>query len=185
MDYSAISHDDPDHPSGTSPWDSPGADRTNFASANNDVPPSPLPPQTHSPGNHPESPQHHQPAEAADPNSPDLSERLQSAQLGDPDYHGEQPPHGTQQRSELPARYQTSARQHSRPAPAYRIQAKITGLERTGKKDPVLRFDVHVSNSVRRRATANVPRQMSRNSGPHSIEMCDEPIPNSSNWLNT
>lgn len=30
------------------------------------------------------------------------------------------------------------------PQPQYRLQAKITGLERTGKKDPVLRFDVHV-----------------------------------------
>lgn len=28
--------------------------------------------------------------------------------------------------------------------PQYRLQAKITGLERTGKKDPILRFDVHV-----------------------------------------
>ncbi|KAG6013442.1 hypothetical protein E4U43_007292 [Claviceps pusilla] len=30
------------------------------------------------------------------------------------------------------------------PRPQFRLQAKITGLERTGKKDPVLRFDVHV-----------------------------------------
>lgn len=29
--------------------------------------------------------------------------------------------------------------------PQFRLVAKITGLERTGKKDPVLRFDVHVS----------------------------------------
>jgi hypothetical protein len=28
--------------------------------------------------------------------------------------------------------------------PQFRLQAKITGLERTGKKDPILRFDVHV-----------------------------------------
>lgn len=28
--------------------------------------------------------------------------------------------------------------------PQFKLQAKITGLERTGKKDPVLRFDVHV-----------------------------------------
>ena len=28
--------------------------------------------------------------------------------------------------------------------PQPRLQAKITGLERTGKKDPILRFDVHV-----------------------------------------
>jgi hypothetical protein len=29
-------------------------------------------------------------------------------------------------------------------APQYKLQAKITGLERTGRKDPILRFDVHV-----------------------------------------
>lgn len=35
--------------------------------------------------------------------------------------------------------------QQRRPAqPQFRLQAKITGLERTGKKDPILRFDVHV-----------------------------------------
>ncbi|KAF7543742.1 hypothetical protein G7Z17_g10500 [Cylindrodendrum hubeiense] len=31
------------------------------------------------------------------------------------------------------------------PQPQFRLQAKITGLERTGKKDPVLRFDVHTN----------------------------------------
>ena len=30
--------------------------------------------------------------------------------------------------------------------PQYKLQAKITGLERTGRKDPILRFDVHVSS---------------------------------------
>lgn len=38
--------------------------------------------------------------------------------------------------------------QHSRPAtrqgPHYFLHAKITGLERTGRKDPILRFDVKV-----------------------------------------
>ncbi|KOS18054.1 Vacuolar protein sorting-associated protein 17 [Escovopsis weberi] len=29
--------------------------------------------------------------------------------------------------------------------PQFRLQAKITGLERTGKKDPILRFDVHTN----------------------------------------
>jgi hypothetical protein len=28
--------------------------------------------------------------------------------------------------------------------PQFKLQAKITGLERTGRKDPILRFDVHV-----------------------------------------
>jgi hypothetical protein len=32
-------------------------------------------------------------------------------------------------------------RQHM---PQYKLQAKLTGLERTGKKDLILRFDVHV-----------------------------------------
>ena len=31
-------------------------------------------------------------------------------------------------------------------APQYKLQAKVTGLERTGRKDPILRFDVYVSN---------------------------------------
>ncbi|KAI0509265.1 Vps5 C terminal like-domain-containing protein [Xylaria bambusicola] len=30
------------------------------------------------------------------------------------------------------------------PGPQYKLQAKITGLERTGKKDPVLRFDTNI-----------------------------------------
>ena len=33
-------------------------------------------------------------------------------------------------------------------APQYRLQAKITGLERTGRKDPILRFDVYVRVSL-------------------------------------
>lgn len=184
MDYSAISH--ADHPPGSSPWDSPGADRTTFTpSNNNDVPSSPLPPQDHSPydaDHQPETPNPQQPRES---DSPNLSERLQSAQLGDPDYAVEQPPYGTQnpqQQSQIPARYQTGARQHPKqPAPVYRIQAKITGLERTGKKDPVLRFDVHVSkfSSGARLFRANTaPRQMFRNSVLPSIETSDVRIPN-------
>jgi hypothetical protein len=32
-----------------------------------------------------------------------------------------------------------------RRQPQFKLVAKITGLERTGRKDPILRFDVHVS----------------------------------------
>lgn len=42
-------------------------------------------------------------------------------------YHNVQPP--PQQRQHMPQ---------------YKLQAKITGLERSDKKDPILRFDVHV-----------------------------------------
>ncbi|KAJ9312520.1 hypothetical protein DTO271D3_7222 [Paecilomyces variotii] len=156
MDYSAINND-PDHPTGASPWDSPRADRTTFpASVTSDIPPSPLPPQEQSPygadqAAHPEeSPKKTTDAEDDESDSPDLSERLQSAQLGDPDYV-EQPPYATRaqysqhQKSQTPARYQTGARQHARQAPIWKLQAKITGLERTGKKDPILRFDVHTN----------------------------------------
>ena len=38
-----------------------------------------------------------------------------------------------------------SEAQTRRPAqPQFKLQVKITGLERTGRKDPILRFDVHV-----------------------------------------
>lgn len=148
MDYSTISTD-PDLPTGTSPWGSPRVERGTFPTSNNDIPSSPLPGQEQS-------------ADVGrvrngEPQSPDLSAQLQSAQLGDPDYPEEHPPFGVhqspnvqQQQSPTPAQYQTGARQDSRPpAPAYRIQGKITGLERTGKKDPILRFDVHVGLPLR------------------------------------
>lgn len=38
-----------------------------------------------------------------------------------------------------------SESQSRKPAqPQFKLQAKITGLERTGRKDPILRFDIHV-----------------------------------------
>ena len=37
--------------------------------------------------------------------------------------------------------------QQRQPAPQYKLQAKITGLERTGKKDAILRFDVYVRST--------------------------------------
>ena len=35
--------------------------------------------------------------------------------------------------------------QQQQRAIQYKLQAKVTGLERTGRKDPILRFDVYVS----------------------------------------
>lgn len=136
MDYSAISND-PEHPADASPWGSPRADRSAFpTSVNGDHPASPSPAQRQS--SEAAARDNDDVAQAAD-----LSAQLQSPQLGDPDYDE---PFAAQRHQQLPARYQTGLRPTSRPpAPAYKIQAKITGLERTGKKDPVLRFDVHVS----------------------------------------
>lgn len=164
MDYSAISQQDP----GTSTWASPGPDRTTFAesesNANDIDPTSPLPPQQSSPYDVATA----QPwASSKDegPDAPDLSDRLLNAQSDHPENAVEQTPYAPQQQqppptqqpqyapqqqqqqSQVPARYQTPARQNDKhPAPLYKIQARITGLERTGKKDPILRFDVHVSS---------------------------------------
>jgi hypothetical protein len=47
------------------------------------------------------------------------------------------------------ARYHGAPQHHAqqRQQPQYKLQTKITGLERTGKKDAILRFDVYVSPS--------------------------------------
>ncbi|CAG8123598.1 unnamed protein product [Penicillium olsonii] len=144
MDYSTITND-PDHPSEGSPWGSPRAERGTFPTSNNDIPSSPLVGQE-------QVADQTDRALSAEPQSPDLSAQLQSAQLGDPDYPQEQSPFATQQslnaQQQLPgpAHHQTEQRQASRPpAPTYKIQGKITGLERTGKKDPILRFEVHTN----------------------------------------
>ncbi|TWU72889.1 Vacuolar protein sorting-associated protein 17 [Metarhizium rileyi] len=58
-----------------------------------------------------------------------------------------QPAGDAQARASGVSRLAEQARQHS-PAqkkPHFKLQAKINGLERTGKKDPVLRFDVHTN----------------------------------------
>ena len=52
--------------------------------------------------------------------------------------------HAQQHQRGPPGRYHQGARQGQRP-PQYKLQAKVTGLERTGKKDPAIRFDIHVS----------------------------------------
>ena len=52
--------------------------------------------------------------------------------------------HAQQHQRGPPGRYhQQGARQGQRP-PQYKLQAKVTGLERVGKKDPVIQFDVYV-----------------------------------------
>lgn len=138
MDYSSISHD-PDHPTGASPWASPRASESTYPASNtSDIPSSPLPPQHHSPY---DADGGSQATENRDVGSSGLPEQVQNAHISETGQPGEQQP-----QSQGPARYQTGTKQNARqPAPAYRIQAKITGLERTGKKDPILRFDVHVS----------------------------------------
>lgn len=84
-----------------------------------------------------------------------------------------------QPRSAVPSRYHTAPRANQRQTlPQYKLQAKITNLERTGRKDPVLRFDVHVSHkppsACERRA--NSPAD-------ESAQIPNDPIPRC--WSNT
>ena len=66
--------------------------------------------------------------------------------------HYQQDPRGNEEENRRPhsaARYHGAPPHHQppqqrQPAPQYKLQAKITGLERTGKKDAILRFDVYV-----------------------------------------
>ena len=150
MDYSAIADD----PAVASPWgsSSPRAQRAPFAGS---IPESPTTPgrqaQSESQTNLPE------PALSSTEQQPDSSasnghhahveqhEPAQQTQISQQsEQHQGQPGGQNQAPQQRPgaARYH-SARQQ-RPIPQYKLQAKVTALERTGRKDPVLRFDVYV-----------------------------------------
>ncbi|KAK7713646.1 Vacuolar protein sorting-associated protein 17 [Botryosphaeria dothidea] len=149
MDYSAADAD-------SSPWaSSPQAHRTTFGE-NVDVPSEPLPPQspyadpaavaTEQPFadepslGHP-STQHHEGFQA-----PEGQEHPQSPQPQQhPDQYAQSPAQQShQQQRQEPQRYHGSQRQRQN-VPHYKLHAKVTALERTGRKDPILRFDVYTN----------------------------------------
>lgn len=70
----------------------------------------------------------------------------------------QQQPSGEQQSQGQPGqdaqKQQGASRPTTRQGPQHKLQAKITGLERTGRKDPILRFDVHVHMPVSARLLA-------------------------------
>lgn len=87
------------------------------------------------------------------------------------------------QRGPGPGRYHQGARSGQRP-PQYKLQAKVTALERVGKKDPSIRFDVHVCvlKVASGLSIANVhQRQIYPNFEPHKSEILSAHIPNLSN----
>lgn len=162
MDYSAAIADDPIEPS---PWgsSSPRAQRAPFAGA---VPESPTTPSR--PGHVPSESQSllSEPALPTSQSSigepalstpqPPISAIEQHSQIVEGQSIDPQSQSQTQTQPQQPAgQSQPSAQQrpgaaryHSarqqRPVPQYKLQAKVTALERTGRKDPVLRFDVYV-----------------------------------------
>ena len=155
MDYSAH---DPDHPAGGDPWaSSPKHHRTSFGQASaSDIPSSPLPPQA-SPygqdsdygymGNEESQDRQGTASENGDTAQPRPPSSGQDNQA--PPHHQQQPPaqgQQGQQGHQQPQRYHGTRPQ--RQQPQHKLQAKVTGLERTGKKDPILRFDVYVCQKL-------------------------------------
>lgn len=156
MDYSAH---DPDHPAGGDPWaSSPKANRSSFGQApTTDIPSSPLPPQASPYGEGSENygymgnqEGHSRPGTASE-NGEHVSQPQTPAHDAPPSPQRHQASHPGQQQApqpgQQPQRYHGARPQ--RQQQHYKLQAKVTGLERNGKKDPVLRFDVYVRHHSR------------------------------------
>ncbi|KAG0646922.1 Vacuolar sorting-associated 17 [Hyphodiscus hymeniophilus] len=170
MDYTTSIHDD--NPAGASPWGtspapSPQHARTSSFPTSTDAPSSPTPysanqSRTTSYGGddtigggsytRAESSAGNESVTESDTQRPDTAESLRSQPEEQRSFSGQQRQQASiqqqypeQQRQEQ-HRYPGGPRQPQQPqGPQYKLQAKITGLERTGRKDPILRFDVHTN----------------------------------------
>ncbi|KAF2100665.1 PX domain-containing protein [Rhizodiscina lignyota] len=149
MDYSNLPHD-PEQPGGASPWaSSPQHNRTSFTNtATSDMPSSPLPPPaqpayggTAEQGNLGQGPE--QDTSAGAYGSIENGHEQAAAQAEGQNVQPEQHSYGQGHERQGEARAQQQ--QPRQKMPQYKLQAKITGLERTGKKDPILRFDVYTN----------------------------------------
>jgi hypothetical protein len=159
MDYSGATADT-DALAGSSPWgsSSPRAGRTPYAPAPQtpNVPDSPTQQpghqHTHSQDSISANPFANETGIASPPSNPSEPQTQPSATQEAPAQEvpqaQEQPPQQYAASQPHPQMRPAAARYHSarqqRPVPAYKLQAKVTALERTGRKDPVIRFDVYV-----------------------------------------
>ncbi|KAF4553248.1 Vps5-like protein 1 [Elsinoe fawcettii] len=157
MDYSTLPHD-PDHPEGRSPWAASPKQSRDFGSRPNDLtndsanPQSPFGANSADASNYSERPSTSgstaamrsengdSPQSPYNRDSPEQSQHL-PGQGQQQQYQGQQA--GEQQRPQQAARYHP--RQPQKPQPQYKLQCKITALERTGKKDPIFRFDAYTN----------------------------------------
>jgi hypothetical protein len=117
MDYSVVE----EHPEG-SPWaTSPQPTRTTFqAPESPDIPPT--------------RPEHQ--------SEPSFSQEARLEHPPDQSQSQQQPPPNDAPASENAP--QKAPTQKRKERPSYKLQAKITSLERNGRKDPILKFDVYV-----------------------------------------
>jgi hypothetical protein len=173
MDYSAGIHD-ADHPAGASPWgSSPGSSpqhtRTTFGQVTSEPPASPFGSSTarnngihheHDSGGFAGSEtgfggstaagsvtdsQPEEPGSQAESQGSVPGHWPQASQESEEDRTlGSRPSTEVDPRQQEYARQAQEAQTRRQTGPQYKLQAKITGLERTGRKDPILRFDVHV-----------------------------------------
>lgn len=161
MDYSH----DADHPEGSSPWASSPKQSRDFGQRPADptatfVPPqSPFGPAATEAANYSERPSTSDsttlavPENESHPQSP-YQNHEESQQGFNAQSIGQQAPQPGQsaEQGRRPEAARYHARQPQKPQPQYKLQCKITALERTGKKDPILRFDAYVrgSHAIRR-----------------------------------
>ncbi|OBT41160.1 hypothetical protein VE00_09072 [Pseudogymnoascus sp. WSF 3629] len=160
MDYSSSLHDG-DNPAEASPWGSSSApspqhNRTSF-NPTPEAPGSPVYGQNRPHGDNYTS-------DSGIAGGPGLSDEAENAHAYDQrqdttepnvEHQGPQPveqqpaDYSEQQRQPHPGqdaqRQQRAPQPAARQGPHYKLQAKITGLERVGRKDPILRFDVHTN----------------------------------------
>ncbi|EPE25083.1 PX [Glarea lozoyensis ATCC 20868] len=167
MDYST-SINDADNPAGASPWGSspvasPRHARNTAYGNSEETPQSPIPYGTNQQSNgafsgdetmaggvynRPESSTETYSATDGESQRPDTADSTPQTQAEQRLPTQQAPVQQQQQHRSEPQRYHSSARQahQQQPqGPQYKLQAKITGLERTGRKDPILRFDVHTN----------------------------------------
>jgi hypothetical protein len=165
MDYSAsIQDDDPAaaSPWGNSPTSSPRHNRPGFNNAASEEPPAfPFGPQSSSGlGQDPTAPEGFQrPGTATTASGTDNGDTEGSTVVNEPVQQEAAPEAQTappqpgsniapEPSAQQPPAQEAAARPDQQPRKPsqhqHKLQAKITGLERTGKKDPILRFDIHV-----------------------------------------
>lgn len=138
-----------EYPSGTSPWaSSPEASRASFG---DDVPREDLPASAvQVPGMGGDSSSHANGAYQQAHEGGWTPEQSQGQWQQQDQQAEQQRGPGEENRRPASARYHNvpQGQQQRQHMPKYKLQAKITGLERPAKKDPILKFDVHVRDQT-------------------------------------
>ena len=141
MDYSEIN----DHEHGGSPWNSSPRQAPSGFGSQPDSPSRTMNNSTHEDVSDQDtmvaSARQLSEAPTGAPGSPEITGTAQPYQQTAPQAQYQQPQ--SMPKPSRPQQQQSAPHRQQRPQPKYKLQAKITGLEGTGKKDMIVRFDVH------------------------------------------